>query len=141
MFLLSTNSVTCSSFIKWFQTISCLSYVSVIFNTLSPNTPISRLMWMCSIKFLFFNAEANKERLVCLSLCLIDKSSLSNLFFYNITSHAVVFHASHFRLGFFIPEKNKQGEGWGHTFLNPPPGIFRFFTLFLEILDKTKLHP
>ena len=31
--------------------------------------------------------------------------------------------------------------GWGYTFLKHPPGIFHFFTLTLEILDKTKLNP
>ena len=49
-------------------------------------------------------------------------------------------------------QKKKQGEGGGHRrrgvadesilFLTPLlSGIFHFFTLPLEILEKTKLHP
>ena len=38
-------------------------------------------------------------------------------------------------------KKTKQGrEGWGHVF-EKNPEIFHFFTLPLEISDKTKLHP
>ena len=35
---------------------------------------------------------------------------------------------------------SKQG-GWGYTFLKRTPGIFHFFTLPLEIPDKTKVNP
>ena len=34
-----------------------------------------------------------------------------------------------------------EARFWGHTFLNSPPGIFRCFTLSLEISDKTRLYP
>ena len=33
------------------------------------------------------------------------------------------------------------GVGLGYTFFENPPGIFHFFTLPLEISDKTKLSP
>ena len=40
-----------------------------------------------------------------------------------------------------IPEKqNKTGGLRAYVFENPP-GIFRFFTLTMEIPDKTRLHP
>ena len=38
-----------------------------------------------------------------------------------------------------VPEKKKQG-GLGHNFLKPP-GMFRFFTLLLEVSDKTMFQP
>ena len=38
-----------------------------------------------------------------------------------------------------IPEK-KTGGLRTYVF-ETPPGIFRFFTLPMEILDKTRLHP
>ena len=40
--------------------------------------------------------------------------------------------------------RKKKQRGWGHTFLPAPPptfpGIFRFFTLPMEIADKKRLH-
>ena len=41
-----------------------------------------------------------------------------------------------------IPEKNKWGGEGGLRpyFFKSPPGIFHFFTLPLDIPDKTKLH-
>ena len=46
-----------------------------------------------------------------------------------------------YSIGLF--EKKTSRESLGHTFLTPPNllGIFRFFTLPLEILGKTNLHP
>ena len=38
-----------------------------------------------------------------------------------------------------IPEKKQKG-GLRTYFFENPPGIFHFFTLPLEILDKTELH-
>ena len=40
-----------------------------------------------------------------------------------------------------IPEEKKQTEELRVYFFETPPGIFHFFTLLLEITDKTKLHP
>ena len=37
--------------------------------------------------------------------------------------------------------RGEGGRGWGYTFLITPMGFSIFFTLPLEILDKTKLHP
>ena len=37
--------------------------------------------------------------------------------------------------------KQTNSGSWGHTFLKNPPGIFHFFTLPLEIPDKTEHHP
>ena len=48
-------------------------------------------------------------------------------------------------LGYYRKNPNRWGErggrSWGHTFLNKNPGVFRFGTLPLDILDKTKLYP
>ena len=53
-------------------------------------------------------------------------------------------HYMQFLNGLFQKKKKKQvGGGWGlgHTFLKTLLEFFFFFTLPLEIPDKTKLHP
>ena len=40
-----------------------------------------------------------------------------------------------------IPENFQTGRGVEDILFDKPPGIFHFFTLPLEIPDKTKLNP
>ena len=44
------------------------------------------------------------------------------------------------QLSYSRKRPDKGGGGWGHFFFENPRGIFRFFTLPLEIPDKTRLH-
>ena len=44
-------------------------------------------------------------------------------------------------VGLLFQKKKTNKGGLGHTSLNIPPGIFHFFTLPLEIGDKTNFHP
>ena len=54
-------------------------------------------LWAFVLLVLIFSCKSKQRKTVlCLFICLIDKSSLSSLFFYNINIDIVTFHMSNF---------------------------------------------
>ena len=90
LFLLPTNNVNSGNVVKWFQTMSFSwspMVMSLSFNIYYSTTSqavfgISRLTHLCSISSFIFSRPCEQRKTVLrLSLCLIDKSSLSNSLF------------------------------------------------------------